>query len=142
MPVPKGHKGPLELVAKATDESYNTQVRGVLPWAPLPSLLPCSLHASSPCVHPPHHLSPSASWAFTYRVSPPSSAPARGGGAHLEPAPCAIYWHTLPACNAACPAPCAAARGGGAHLEPARRELQLLAPRHRQRGVMAVPRAG
>ena len=26
VPVPKGHKGPLELVCKATDESYNTQV--------------------------------------------------------------------------------------------------------------------
>ena len=28
VPVPKGHKGPLELVCKATDESYNTQVGG------------------------------------------------------------------------------------------------------------------
>ncbi len=32
LPVPKGHKGPLELVCKATDESYNTQVGGREVW--------------------------------------------------------------------------------------------------------------
>lgn len=32
MPVPKGHKGPLELMCKATDESYNTQVGAAGLW--------------------------------------------------------------------------------------------------------------
>ena len=31
VPVPRGHKGPLELVCKATDESYNTQPESPAP---------------------------------------------------------------------------------------------------------------
>jgi len=39
--VPKGHKGPLELVCKATDESYNTQVGARGGWSDCSCIARC-----------------------------------------------------------------------------------------------------
>lgn len=122
VPVPKGHKGPLELMCKATDESYNTQVG----WT------------SCGCSHP-------CGWIdeLLCKASGQRCACSRfqclfaGGGVGCGSSCVRCAWPLhCPARNATALSPaCRAAGGGGPHLEPARRQLQLVAPRDSERGV-------
>ena len=121
VPVPKGHKGPLEIVCKATDESYNTQA-GAGP-------------GGGGGRGPVGGRAPTKAWGGPASLarSLPARAVRRDEIVQRAGASPVVMQRSPPPRPARLPR--LAARGGGADLEPARRQLQLVAPCLRDGGV-------